>query len=681
MIILTEKPSVARDIAAALKNFKFVNGIYVNGKDCIISARGHLLSSYEPQEYDPKWQSWNKTVQELPIIPEPFLYKENPSTKNVLLQIKDCFKKFDSSEFILATDAEREGEVIGAEILNYVGFSDYSKAKRFWVSEALTPEVVLKGLSQAKPLNEYKSYKEAGFARAKADWLIGINFTRLLTVNMGNKKLFSFGRVQTAILGCIYLRDKNIKNFKPQTYYQLSCKVQKDDFSFNLLYTKNENNKFNQREELDSIKQTIGNSLIVKDISSQSKKENPPQLFNITGLQKYCSNKFQLTPQQTLDCAQELYEKHKCLSYPRTPSVVLGDDNVELFKSKFQLISEVFPDLAKKCDVSKISGENKRIFNSAKLTDHHALIPLNKCPETATENERNVYNAVVLRFLQTIMPDCEYDVISITTESNNNIFKGTGRSYKNKGWKSFEKSDEQELETETFPSSLKNGDELIIIQTDVLEKQTVPKKHFTNASLLSLMENPKAEDIEKTGKLVGLGTPATRASIIEDLKVKGYIQQKKQNLLITESGIFLIETIIKIPSLKDFISLSTTTKWEEQLQSEPEVFLKNIKTFIKTEIPKITITEKWAVESLGKCPLCKTGNVAEGKNSFYCDRYKEGCKFSIGKNICNAKINPSDIKLLINGKITNYKKMKSVKTGKDFSAKLKYQNGKIEFIN
>lgn len=683
MIILAEKPSVAKDIALALGRFKYQNGIWISGKDCVLSARGHLLISLMPEEYDSKWKSWKDSIKDLPINPPVFQYKENPTTKEVLHQIKKCFKDFDSSEFILATDAEREGEVIGAEILDYVGFQNYATAKRFWVSEALTPDVVRKGLKDAKPLSNFESYKAAGFARANADWLIGMNFSRLLTVSTGNKAIFSFGRVQTSILGVIYLRDKNIKNFKPTDYFQLVCKVKKGDFEFSLFYNKNESDKFSDKAELEFLLDKLSpqEKLRVTKIESIEKIENAPQLFNITGLQKYCSNKYHLTPQQTLDIAQELYEKRKCLSYPRTPSVVLGDENVELFKSKFDLLKTKYPSLAANCQETNISKDNKRLFNSAKLTDHHALIPLNVLPDNVSQNEKNVYNAVLLRFFQTIMPPCVYNSITVTATKDSDIFIGKGRSYINKGWKSnLEKeSDDEDNQIETFPADLSEGDFLHIIESNILAKQTQPKKHFTNATLLALMENPKSEDAEKVGKLVGLGTPATRASIIKELIDRKYIEQKGQQLLITKLGEFLIETVIKIPCLKDFISLSTTTRWEEQLQTEPEKFLQSIKAFITKEIPQIKITDMWQDNKIGSCPLCSKGEICEGKNSFYCSDYKSGCKFSIGKNICGANISQNDVRLLTTGKLTGAKKMTSPKTKKDFSAKLAFINGKIEF--
>lgn len=679
MIILTEKPSVARDIAHAL-NYKSSEGVWISdsGRDCIVAAHGHLLESFLPDDYDEKWKSWKNSFSDLPIIPETFKYKIKENCSETLKKIERCFRNFDSKEFILATDAEREGEVIGAEILEYVEFAYYTTAKRFWVSEALTPEVVKKGIANAKPLSHYDSYKKAGFARAEADWLVGMNISRVLTVQAN--KLLSFGRVQTAILGAIYLRDKNISNFIPKDYYQLVCTLTKNNNNFNVVFTRDENDRFEDNIELKSILSNLGEKLSIHSVSREDKIENVPQLFNITGLQKYCSNKFHLTPDETLKIAQNLYEVHKCLSYPRTPSVVLGDDNVDLFKKKFDLLYKAYPKLASKCDISKISKENKRLFNSANLTDHHALIPLNTLPDNVSENEKNVYNAVLLRFFQTVMNPCKFQTVTVKALQDNYHFIGKGKIYLDKGWKE-NIQDESDEEIEIFPNDIEKGDILPIIKSEVVAKQTKPKKHFTNATILALMENPRDDDIEKNGKLIGLGTPATRAGIIKELIDRTYIQQKGQQLLITDLGKFLIETVIKIPCLKNFISLKTTTNWEEQLTTEPDIFLNNIKAFIKNEVPKITVTEKWVDNEIGTCPVCKKGIISEGQKSFYCSEYKNGCKFSIGKIILGASISKTDAMLLITGKNTKSKKMHSQKSGKDFSAKLKLNisNGNYQF--
>ena len=404
MFILTEKPSVAKDIAAALGGFSFSkeNGWYQrSGKDCIIAAHGHLLELCEPEDYNPDLKKWTKET--LPIIPVKMNYRKIPDSNKTLEKIRNAFRIFGQEDVVIATDAEREGELIGAIILNHVGFTEYATAKRFWVSQALSPEVVKNGLATAKPLEEYQSYKMAGYARQHSDWLVGINITRLLSCSTGT--LCSFGRVQSAVLGAIYLREKSIKNFTPEPYKEFQIKLEKDGKEFTALLSTESGTRFAVDSSfLSSATTTIkpGTTVSVKNVSRQTKHLQPPQLFNITGLQKHCSSKFNLSPDETLKIAQKLYEEYKCLSYPRTPSVVLGDDNTDLFQKVYDTLSGIYPALAIGCQIEQITIKNKRIFNSAKLTDHHALIPLAPLPNNATPTEKNVYLAVTERFFNTI---------------------------------------------------------------------------------------------------------------------------------------------------------------------------------------------------------------------------------------------------------------------------------------
>lgn len=649
--------------------------------DIIVSAAGHLLELYQPEDYNPSWKNWN--LEDLPIIPENFKYQPIKESFDVLKKIKYCFDNFDSSDFVLATDAEREGEHIGALILNYVGFKHYSTARRFWVSEALTPDVVKKGFANLKPLSEYESYKKAGLARARSDWLLGINVSRLLAISTNTNAFF--GRVQTAILGAIYLRDKNIAGFKPVPYFQLAVTVRTGNSDFKMLLNVNGKDRFATKEELAQRCALNGKSLSVTEIQTERKTENQPQLFNITGLQKYCSNVYHFTPEETLAIAQELYEALKCLSYPRTPSTVLGDDNVELFSEKFNLLSKSYPQLAQRCENKYISGENKRLFNSSKLQDHHALIPLASLPDNATDKQKKVYEAVLLRFFQTVMDVHIYEVTTVKAVLpgvTGEEYLAKGKSIIQTGWKNSNDENESEEEIQTIPFGLKKDDELKTQKAEILQKETKPKKHYTNASLLSLMENPKGED-ENLGKLTGIGTPATRASIIAKLIKREYIQQKGQQLLITDKGKFIIQTVVKIPCLANLIKISTTTEWEEKLNNEPDNFLDENKDFLIKEIPQIKITDKWENTSntIGECPVCHKGKITEGKKSFYCSEYKNGCQVVIWKdNFCHAQITASDAKMLICGKKTKPKKMQSKKTGKDFSAPLQatIENGNLK---
>lgn len=679
MLILTEKPSVAQAFADALGGFQKSkeNGwLYRGDADCIVAAHGHLLELFMPEDYNPNLKKW--TLDTLPIIPNQMRYKPIPDPKtNSLKIIGQALKTFGHDNFILATDAEREGELIGYLILKHLGFKGWNTARRFWVSEALTHEVVRRGLAEAKPLHQYRAYRDAGLARSQADWLVGMNFSRLLSISTGT--LLSFGRVQTAVLGAMYARDMGIKNFKPTPYQQLSVTVDKDGYIFTMLLEKDGQNRFEPGDPVLAKAATILSSgnVLVEQVSRQQKSLQPPQLLNITGLQKICSQKHSLSPAETLDLAQSLYEKHKCLSYPRTPSTVLGDENVDLFRTKYELLSPLYPELSNGCLPESISQSNKRIFNSAKLKDHHALIPLAPLPESATKKESLVYTVVLERFLASIKPPHRYESVSITATKDSFQLKATGKIVLEDGWKGSQ-SDEEENPEQELPA-LEKGDSLAVRKAEILDKQTQPKKHFTEASILALMENPRNED-ETTGRLVGLGTPATRAEILEKLLKRDYITQNKKNLLVTDKGIFLMQTILQLPELAQLVTIQTTTAWEEQLESTPELFLESMKNMLTTKLPSITVKKKWEKPSLGSCPLCKNGQVLAGEKNWYCSRYKEGCSFTLWKNVSGAKLSDTDLQQLLEGKTTKPKKMKS-KAGKEFSARLKLlQDGKVDFI-
>lgn len=684
MIILTEKPSVAKDIAAGLGGFIWSkeNARYERNSDCIVSAHGHLLELFMPDDYDANLKAWK--METLPIIPEKFRYKPIADPTGALKKIKLAFAEFGQKDFILATDAEREGELIGAMILEHIGFNEYSQAKRFWVSEALTPEVVRKGIENAKSLSVYTSYKKAGYARQQADWLIGINISRVIGIQTGIKGS-SFGRVQTAVLGAIYDRDMSIRNFVSTPYNQLKVMCAKDNYNFSMMLEKDGHLRFEKGDEY--VKKAIQflncpTSLKVTEVKTEKKTESQPKLFNITGLQKHCATRFKMTPARTLEVAQELYEKFKCLSYPRTPSVVLGDDNVELFLQKYGLLKDVYTEESAGCNASYITPDNKRLFDSSRLADHHALIPLDVLPDGATQEQKAVYMAVLERFFCTIKEPHIYLSTTVKCEKDYLTFSATGKSIVQYGWKNKASKDEDDADEQTLPQ-LSEGETVDVMNVELLEKFTKPKKHYTNATLLSLMENPKdSSDDEVKGKLAGLGTPATRAAIIETIIKRGYVAEEKQNLVITDKGIFLIEAVRKIPSLAKLISIATTTQWEEELSDDPDKFIEEIKAFLRAETPSMVIEDRY--KNAGGngnspvCPVCRKGQVREGARNWYCSGYKDGCNFTVWKEISGAKINASDVSRLVDGKKTALKKMRS-KAGKDFTCRLFLDGGKVSF--
>ena len=669
MIILTEKPSVALEFAKTL-GCKKEDGYFLSEATCIVFAYGHLLELYEPHDYDPALQKWRR--DSLPIIPEHMKYKAIAKTKKQLDVVKACFEKY-GDRVLLATDAEREGELIGATILQYVGFRNYENAKRFWVSEALTPDVIKKGIANAKPLTEYAQYRKEGFARQHADWLVGINLTRFLSIQAST--LLTFGRVQTAVLNAIRKREDEIKNFQREKYFQLEGLFEKDGRQFKGLYTAEKNNRFLDRNTLEDVLQKIGTSAVVENREVEKKRELPPLLYNLTGLQKDASQAFDFSPETTLNIAQSLYEKHKCLSYPRTPSRVMGDDNVDLFIGIYTNLRDNYTgiDFIQKSSRENLDQYKKRIFDSSSLTDHHALIPLKPLPADATENEEKIYVLVLKRFFQQFMNPHLYNTETITLNANGNIFIAKGKQILEYGWKEEKEMSDEEKE-QSLPG-MNTNDTVTIKGTEILEKYTEPKKYYTEATLLQLMENPRNKEGKK---IVGIGTPATRANIIATLFNREYIRRERKNIRMTDKGNFILDTCYQDKNLTSFIEIETTTEWEEQLSENQAAFMQSIKSFLHTTISNSTLEVQRREEaSLGQCPVCKK-EIRSGKQNYYCSGYKEGCKFSIWKTICGARITDADLALLLAGKKTRSKKMKN-KAGKEFQAALKLDKDKIIF--
>jgi DNA topoisomerase-3 len=668
-IILTEKSSVASSFADALgvpRKGKY----YENDNYCIVSAVGHLLKVYDPQDYDPRYAAWR--LEDLPIIPQQFLFKEIEATADKLKVIRDCFDRHQGAELLLATDAEREGELIGAEILEYVGFKYYDRARRFWVSEALTKDVVLKGMENARPLSDYSSYKEQGYARQQADWLVGMNLSRFVTKSCGGRT-FHVGRVKAAVLAAVCEREQAIASFAKEKYLELAAVMANGGFSVRL--TNPDNGKFPARfpESSALVKNAVESIVIpaagrVLGIEKNKISKAPPALFNLTALQKEASKAFSYAPERTLNTAQALYEKHKCLSYPRTPSRVMGDDNVDLLKSVFEKIKAAYPGKLIDVDEALISAENKRLFDSAKLQDHHALIPLAPIPEDAAQEEINVYGLVLDRFLTSLKPDYVYNSIKFKVDIGGFGFHGSGVEVLQEGWK---KTSQEEDEDEDGGDGQLLSDleekEYPVNSLKVEEKFTSPKKLFTYATILQLMENPRNEN---SARLVGLGTPATRGNILKDLFDKNYLVLDKKNILATGDGKFLVETLRTNGELKKLCSVPETTRWEEQLHEDCAAFVGGIEDFVRSAVgTKIEARYQRELVTVGTCPLCGKP-VTEGKLGYSCSAWKEeGCKFTIWKDIKITLLEKADAEALLAGKKTRVKNCKS-KAGNEFKARL-----------
>ena len=680
MLILTEKSSVANDFAQAL-NCPKRQGYYSDGNTEIVYCVGHLFRLQDPDFYEERFKSW----KEIPCIPQNFRYDFNQNSKAQAKLVIELLKNHKTDNILIATDADREGEIIARECLELSGITNFDKIKRFWVSQALTPEVVLSGIKNAKPFSEYNLLSKNGFARQHSDWLCGINFTRYVSV-AANKKL-SIGRVKTALLSAIETRCSQIENFKSEKYFEFYGDFETKRFAQGseshckgIYVGDNNKTQFQEKTVFESLKSDIGKPGIVKDNMVEKKETPAPQLYNLNAVQKDAFKYYGFSADETLNIIQKLYEEYKCVSYPRTPSKVMGSGNVELVKKIFMSFAALHSDFSEALKISEISLDNKRCFNDAKLEAHHALISLKELPSNATDKEKQIFNLILNRFKVAFAAPYVYNKQIVLLNVNNHTYKVTGNQPIDYGWKklvsseTFRSTEEKEEAENEDNQSLDNIDWNSLLCTDIshVEKWTKPPKYFNEASILSFMENPKSED-EAKGKLAGLGTQATRHTFIPELIENGYIKIEKKNILVTPLGRTVIKAV-RNSSIKTLADISETTNWEKELEENPENFETNIKDFVKSAVGFPFQIEKLQEENQILCPLCKKpmhfGTTKNGYKNWYCSGYKEGCQYRVWENYKNIKLSQKDIFALCSGKQTDAKSFISQKSGNEYKAKL-----------
>lgn len=689
MLILTEKPSVAQSFGTALSvPYDKAAGYYTDGHTEITNCVGHLYELAKPEDYDEAFKKWSFDI--LPIIPGTYKYNQHEEAVRQIRKVTELLRKHSADKIIIATDADREGEVIARIVFSEAGLKNISNCYRFWVSEALTPEVIKKGMSQVKPWQEYNMLAEKGFARQHADWLVGMNLTPYETLLANHKITLPVGRVQTAILAAIAQRNNEVKNFVPTPYYQCASHLKDNGGNKATAFLINPESQkltfsqitpyLNNAHEFSERNKTIAISTETK-----SKTLNPPKLLSLTELQKIASKEFDYSSSKTLELAQSLYEKHKCLSYPRTPSSVLGDDDVALFKEKYNLLKGKC-EISKYCNEELISPENKHIFNSKKLDSHHALIPLDFLPESVSQAERNIYNIVINRFFLSCMDSCVFAEKTLLIKNGDYQYKAIVKTIVKEGWKKAEKElapNGANKEQESNELQFFDEKTCILKNTEIVKKMTTPKKEFTETSLLTFMENPTMSDSDE--KLVGLGTPATRGNILSKLEEYNYVEKRSKKYYATDKGFFLLKLLFKNPLTAKIASINQTTQWEKQLEESPKEFEKRIVEYIKDCVKTHPEVESYERQGVGVCPLCKS-KVFESEKSFFCAQITKEpkCSFIIYKNSFGAHLTVTDAKLLLEGKQTATKNMKS-KAGKSYKARISYNiNEKkleLNFVN
>ncbi len=660
-LIITEKPSVARDFAKALKVGTKHDGYLESPEYVVTWALGHLVELFEPQDYDSRLKSWR--LELLPVIPEAFNYKPIRKTAKQLKIIAKLLGLPSVGRVVIATDAGREGEVIARTILETVPPKrPMPPLFRFWTSQALTPQVVRDGMARLSPAHMYDRLWRAGQARQIADWLVGMNGSRVATLKMND--LFSIGRVQTAVLALLVERFKARKEFKPEPYWLLSARFAGDKGVWWGSWFKEKETRFTEKEKALSVLSAVENmEAEVLSVKKTRKKTPPPLLYSLTDLQQDANRRYHFSAKRTLDIAQGLYERKKCLSYPRTDSKVLGSKNVSMVSGIVDKFQQVYGKTFSGIDRGLISAGNRRVFNDAKLTDHHALIPLAPLPQNANPDETRIYHLVLNRFAAAFYPDFEYEQTEIITLAAREVtFRTRGKITLKEGWKAVyaseakSKKKAQEGEEEENLPPLEKGDGGRVQETKLAEKMTQPPPEYNEALLLKDMTNPgryvSENDLKKIFRGdVGLGTQATRAQIIETLLSREYITREKKHLIPLEKGIVLIDTLAGFKTAKILASPEETARWEMKLEEiamgkeGDEKFIDKIKTFVRTIVDEFKGAQLKAFSGdsekpLGRCPACGK-NIMEGRKAYGCEGFRNeenGCSFAIWKRIAGKRI-------------------------------------------
>ena len=679
IVCIAEKPSVAREIARILGATASRDG-YIEGNGYQVTwTYGHLCTLKEPHDYTEAWKPWS--LSRLPMIPQRFGIKLIPQ-EHIEKQFAVVQKLMQNADSIVnCGDAGQEGELIQRWVMQKAGAK--CPVKRLWIS-SMTDEAIAEGFQQLKDQHDYQSLYLAGVSRAIGDWLLGMNATRLYTLKYGqNRQVLSIGRVQTPTLALIVNRQKEIEQFKPEPYWILSTTYRDTVFS-------STKGKFTKKEEGEKFLETIsGKPFTVTDVQKKNGTEQPPQLYDLTSLQVDCNKKYSMSAEQTLNIIQGLYEK-KLTTYPRVDTQYLSDDIYPKCPQTLQGLMEKYSQLLAPLG-GKVLRKSKRVFDSSKVTDHHAIIPTGVPARNLTDMENHVYDLIARRFIAVFYPDCKFATTTVMGKVENIDFKVSGKTILDEGWRvvyqkatgnqdkaeSNESQDNPDnAEERTLPNFVKgeSGDHV----PSLTEKWTTPPKFYTEATLLRAMETAgkfvEDEELRAALKENGIGRPSSRAGIIETLFKRHYIKRERKNLIATPTGIELIDTI-KEELLK---SCELTGIWEKKLRDieakkyDPGQFIEELKEQIRQIVqevmadnsnrrvtvlsdadlkkkmaPKVAqapkpkpapkpaatapaATDKNQDSIVGTvCPLCGQGHLIKGKTAYGCSRWKEGCNYRV----------------------------------------------------
>ena len=669
ILCITEKPSVAKDIASILGANVRRDGYYEGGDYKVTWTYGHLCTLKEPADYTDLWKRWS--LGSLPMIPQKFGIKliEQDSIVKQFKVIESLIAE--ASQVINCGDAGQEGELIQRWVMQKAKCS--CPVSRLWIS-SLTDESIKEGFQSLKPQKQFDNLYYAGLSRAIGDWVLGMNATRLYSLKYSAPgKVLSIGRVQTPTLALIVQRHNEIINFVPEDFWELKTTYR--DVVFNAT-----SGRFKSPEDASDILMAIKNSLfVVKDVSQKKGKESPLRLFDLTSLQVECNKRWGWTADDTLKLIQSLYEK-KVTTYPRVDTTYLSDD---LYPKVPEILKRMTPYANfTESIIAKKLPKSKKVFDNSKVTDHHAIIPTGQSPASLVGDERKLYHLIALRFISAFYPDCEFMTITVLGDVEGVEFKATGKVIIEPGWRlvsiSEKSTDEQQGEDKILPA-FEIG-ESGTHEPSLLKKTTQPPKYYTEGTLLRAMESAGKtvddDELREVMKENGIGRPSTRAAIIETLFKRRYIYRERKNIMASQAGIDLISTINE-ELLK---SAKLTGIWENKLRriEKGEYQASDFISELKTMVEKIVINvlsdnssikieivedEKKSTKSNAnktnerkritkfeqvKCPKCNKGYILKGHTAFGCSEYKSGCDLKLPFDQYPETLTPSKLNKIIN---------------------------------
>lgn len=641
-VIIAEKPSVAKEFAKVLNiNGKNNNG-FIESQDYIVTwCVGHLVTMSYPEKYDEKLKNWSLST--LPFIPKEYKYEVIDSVSKQFDIIKNILNREDVDKIYVCTDSGREGEYIYRLVDEMAGKPNKEK-RRVWI-DSQTEEAILNGIKEAKELSEYDSLSDAAYLRAKEDYLIGINFSRLLSLGYGRelanklneqKAVISIGRVMTCVLGMIVNREREIRNFKKQNFYKIQGKFGESDensfvgewksnnkskvFESPLLYSENGFKKEKDATSFITYINKLRNKAVVEEISKKNSKEKAPLLFNLAEIQNECSKRFKISPDETLQNIQNLYEK-KLVTYPRTDARVLSSAVAKVISKNLNGLFKSNIDDSIKLSLDKmikekysINLEKTKYVDDSKITDHYAIIPTGQGFENyekLNELEKNIYHLIVKRFIAIFYPPAEYSKIAITLNIGNELFYANGKVCTKQGYLEVSKNDnikdkqdnteDKENSTEKLNNvdiltSLKKGQNIELLSLGIKESETTPPKRYSSGSIILAMENAgkliEDENLREQIKGSGIGTSATRAEIIKKLERIMYIESNKKTQILTPTkrGEAVYDIVCK--TMPDLLNPELTASWEKgltmvaQKEIASDEFMNKLESYVRNKVVK-----------------------------------------------------------------------------------------------